>query len=90
MKNRLEKALLLAVLACLPACATSHLVRWSRSEPSIYDQPAAEKSVYVRAGGTVLAFPVVLAWDIVTFPFQWFWDVYPYGDQNQPDEAGGR
>lgn len=90
MKTRPALAFLLAVVACLPACATSHLVRWSRDEQSAYDRPAGEKSIYVRAGGTVLAFPVTVAWDVVTFPFQWFWDVYPYGDENLPESYEGR
>lgn len=90
MKPRLVRLLPLALLAALNACATSHLVHWSRGERSSYDPPEPSKSIYVRAGGTVLAFPVALGWDIVTFPFQWFWDVHPYGGENTPESYEGR
>jgi hypothetical protein len=89
MKARLALPLVLLAAACLPACATSHLVRWSKAEKSTFSQPSQDKSVYVRAGGTVVAFPVAVAWDIVTFPFQWFWDVHPYGAELPPDADTG-
>ncbi|MCC6783745.1 MAG: hypothetical protein IT457_12955 [Planctomycetes bacterium] len=90
MKPRFGKLIPLALLACLNACATSHLVHWSRGENSTYDRPEPSKSIYVRAGGTVLAFPVALSWDIVTFPLQWFWDVHPYGTENAPESYEGK
>ena len=38
----------------------------------------------------MVAFPVAVAWDAVTLPFQYFWDVYPYGTQYAPEEFQGR
>ncbi len=90
MKLRLAKLLSVLLLAGLPACATSHLIHWSKAEQSAFDQPEPNKSIFVRAGGTVLAFPVALSWDIVTFPFQWFWDLHPYGAEKSPDYYQGK
>jgi hypothetical protein len=81
---------LFALVLLLPGCATGHLIRWSRGEDSTFSRPPATKDVYVRAGGTVLALPVTVVWDVATFPFQWIWDVYPYGGSLDPDGARDR
>jgi uncharacterized protein YceK len=90
MKSMRRLAPVLAVAALLQGCATSHLINWSKGEPSAYKRPAEGNSVYVRPGATVLAFPVAVAFDVVTFPFQWVWEVYPFGEENAPDSFEGR
>lgn len=75
-----------ALCLVLPGCATSHLIAWSKGEPSAFNQPPESKSIYVRPGAAVLAFPVTVVWDVVTLPFQYFWDIYPYGNENAPTE----
>lgn len=83
-------ALCLALAGVLPGCATSHLLEWSNERPSTFGQPQEQKSIYVRAGGTVIAFPVTVVWDTATFPFQWIWGVYPYGEETAPSEFEGK
>ena len=81
-------ALALASLA-LEGCATSHLVRWSKGEKSYYAEPSGGKE-YVIAPATVIMFPVTLGWDIVTFPFQLIWGIYPYGGDLDPKQMDGK
>jgi hypothetical protein len=76
---------LLFLVACLPSCATAHLMRWSREKKGYYDLPTTTKE-YVIPGGTLVAFPVALLWDVGTFPFQLIWSVYPYGSMLEPEE----
>ncbi|MCB9880288.1 MAG: hypothetical protein H6834_00735 [Planctomycetes bacterium] len=83
---RLRTAALLLLASCaMTSCATQHLFRWARGEQSLYHQPLEKEASFVRPAGTVLVLPVAVAWDIVTFPFQWLWDVYPYGAKLSPD-----
>ncbi|MBK8974797.1 MAG: hypothetical protein IPM29_02620 [Planctomycetes bacterium] len=87
--RRLAPGLALVLALLCSSCATSHLIEWSQGRPSTYSRPSRNKSIYVRAGGTVVAFPFALAWDVVTFPFQWIWDVHPYGPINPPEDFEG-
>src|SRR5690606_32185635 len=57
MKPKRPALLILALCASLSGCATSHLMKWSKGEPSAFNQPPETKSIYVRPGATVLAFP---------------------------------
>ncbi len=85
-----------ATRRCLPAfalgalllsgCATGNLLEWAKGAPSVYNNPQPHQDTVVRAGGTVLAFPVAVAWDIVTFPLQWIWGVYPFGTKERPED----
>lgn len=79
----------ITLAALLQGCATGHLIEWSKGEPSAFQQPAPSKSLYIRPGATFLAFPVAVAWDVVTFPFQWLWDIYPFGEDNAPESHEG-
>ena len=79
-------AVVLAATFALSGCATTHLVEWAQGEPSAYKFAQGRKDVYVRAGGTVLAFIPAVLFDVVTFPFQLIWSVYPYGSVNAPEE----
>lgn len=78
----------LLTLACsllwLQGCATNHLFRWSHGETSVFTEPYEEYAPYVRPAGLVLGLPVTVVWDVATFPFQWLWDVYPYGSDLGP------
>lgn len=87
MKSMRRWVPVLAVCALLPSCATSHLIQWSQGQPSAFNDPPASTAVYTRPGATVLAFPVAVAFDVVTFPFQLIWEVYPYGTENAPESA---
>ena len=71
----------------LQGCATNHLFRWTRGEASQWKQPADNGTDYVRPAGLVLALPVTLVWDGITFPFQWIWGVYPYGPSSSPEDV---
>jgi hypothetical protein len=71
------------------SCSTTHLVRWGMDKDSMYTE---SDSSFVRGilkpFITIVGFPVALAWDIGTFPFQTIFGVYPYGDRYmQPDEV---
>ena len=90
MNPRLRIAVLALLLGlCLPGCATTHVVAWSKAEPSTFGQPEESKSPFVRPAGTVLALPIAFVWDVVTFPFQWLWDVHPYGEVAAPSADEG-
>ncbi len=89
MRRRIGLCALALILLLVPSCATRNLVRWSKGEDSIYQQPVGRNEIFVRAGGTVLAFPVAIVWDVLTFPFQWLWGAYPYGDELDPDKIDG-
>ena len=80
------RRLLLPALLCfaMSSCATNHLLRWSRGEQSLFSQPGEDAAPYVIPAGTVLALPVTAAWDILTFPFQFLWDVHPFGPTMAP------
>ena len=84
LRFRLAALLVLAAFA-LPSCATQHLLNWSRGERSLFHQPQEEQASFVRPAGTVLVLPVTVVWDILTFPFQWIWDVHPYGPKLEPE-----
>lgn len=74
----------LALLCVLPlaSCSTTHLVRWGMDEPSIYFEPTGEYSRgMLKPFVTVVAFPVTVAWDVVTFPFQALFGTFPYGSR---------
>jgi len=86
LRPRVTLLLLAFSLFAFQGCATRHLLRWSRGEASIYPQPHVDSAPYVHPAGAVLAMPVTVVWDVVTFPFQWLWDVYPYGSELVPDE----
>ena len=87
LQKKLAAALCALALSSLliSGCATSNLIEWSKGEPSQFDAPQPHQDVFVRSAGTVLAFPVALAWDVVTFPFQLIWGSYPYGTDKSPD-----
>ncbi len=73
----------LALLFSLPmvSCSTVNLVRWGTDESSVYYEPTGEFSRgMLKPFVTVIGFPVTLAWDVGTFPFQLLFGVYPYGD----------
>ena len=89
-KSRLAVVLGLALVFGGSGCATNHLLRWNSGEPSWFGEPFEDYAPFVRPAGTVLGLPVTVAWDVVTFPFQWLWDVYPYGDTLTPDTRPDR
>ena len=80
-----------AALLPLCGCATGNLLAWSDEKPSLYATPKDERvSSVVRPLGTVVALPVFVAWDVVTFPFQWAWGIHPYGITLHPEIAGDK
>ncbi len=83
---RILTALALLGLFGLQGCATNHLLRWTRGEASQWKQPAANAVDYVRPAGLILGLPVTVVWDVVSFPFQWVWGVYPYGQASSPED----
>jgi hypothetical protein len=87
-KRLLAGPALLAFL--LTGCATSHVIEWSKGEKSAFNQPNVRQAIFVHTGGTLLALPVAVVWDVVTFPFQILWNVHPYGDVETPEEVGDR
>ena len=73
----------LVLLCALPAaaCSTTNLVRWASDEPSIYHEPDSDFSRGILKGFvTFVGFPIALAWDIGTFPFQLISGAWPYGE----------
>jgi hypothetical protein len=80
-------AIVLALSGMSAGCATNNLLRWTRGEKSVYHRPPENDAPYVIPGATVLAFPFVIVWDIVTFPFQIIWGIHPYGGTMDPDET---
>ena len=93
MKRFSLQLLALAALFVTPSCATDHLLEWAADRPSAYDKPDQRRSIYLRAGGTFLALPVTVVWDVVTFPFQIGFGVHPYGEEASPgvfEQEGGR
>jgi hypothetical protein len=83
--RRASLALALALSTCLSSCAINHLLAWSVGDPSMYNQnPDHRQRAFLNPGGTVVAFPAALAWDVATFPFQYIWGVYPFGDILHP------
>jgi len=88
-RSRHHRAPALCALAlasiCFSSCATTHLLHWSRDEPSLYTQHNDERfRGFLKPGGTVLAAPAAVAWDLVTLPFQWGFGVHPFGDRMVP------
>lgn len=85
MKAAARKLAVIPILLfAFQSCATSHLISWGTGHASIWRQPAEEDAQFIRPLGSFVAFPVVFAWDVVTFPFQWLWDVHPYGAEYSP------
>ncbi len=80
----------LALLCLLPftACSTFNHVRWAMDDTSVYNEPEGGFSRgVVKPLWTIVGFPVAVAWDVVTFPFQIISGVYPYSDSVMaPDE----
>lgn len=78
MATRLLGGLALLSLAVLPACATTNGVRWAYGMDSVYDEPdRLSESCALRA---IVGAPVIVggaAWDVVTFPFQILFGVWP-------------
>ncbi len=84
--RRASLACALALSLCLGSCATNHVLNWSVGDPSMYKQnPDHRKRAFLNTGGTLVALPAAIAWDVVTFPFQYIWGVYPYGDILHPN-----
>lgn len=73
------------LLFAFQSCATNHLINWGQGRPSIWSQASEDDSAFVRPTGAILAMPVTLAWDVLTFPVQWFWDIHPYGPEFSPE-----
>lgn len=48
--------------------------------------PSTSRTARCRAlcspGATIIGMPVAVAWDVVTFPFQAIFGVYPYGSSH--------
>lgn len=75
--------LLLALVCLLPSCATTNLARWGFDATSAVDEPHGEVSrAVLKPGATIIGMPVAVAWDVVTFPFQAIFGVYPYGSSH--------
>jgi len=87
MSSKLRTSLLAVTLAmATSACATNHLLEWSKGEPSMFHQPLDKQNqAMLWPGATVVAFLPFVAWDAVTFPFQLVWGIYPYGGRLEPD-----
>ena len=90
MKSSTRLLPVLVLVALLSSCASNHLFAWARGDTSTFSQPAEQKSLFVRAGGTVVAMPFAFTWDALTLPFQYVWSVYPYGDQYAPEDFQGK
>ena len=83
--RRASLACALALSFCLSSCATNHVLAWSVGDPSLYKQnPDPRQRAFLNTGGTVVALPAAVAWDVVTFPIQYIWGIYPYGDTLHP------
>lgn len=83
---RFRSAAVLVFLAMMcTSCATNHLLNWSRGDRSMFSQPPEQHTAFVRPAGTVLVLPVTFVWDVVTVPFQWLWDFYPFGNGLAPE-----
>ena len=83
--RRASLACTLALMMCLGSCATNHVLNWSVGEPSMYVQnPDPRARAFLNPGGTFVALPVAFVWDVATFPFQYIWGVYPFGDVLDP------
>ena len=80
-------AWMLVVAFAMQGCATNHLVRWSQEKSSTFSQPYEDYGPYVRPAGLILAMPVAVTWDVLTFPVQWLWGTYPYGNELRPDSS---
>ena len=82
--------LALPVTGCmLTGCMTSNLIHWIQDEPSIYHEPRGEVSRgTIKPLFTVIGFPIAVAWDIATFPFQILGGAHPYGDRVMTPEKG--
>lgn len=86
-KPKLFLLFLLLALPLLSACATSHVLRWSRGRDSMFEQPTKDSAPFVHPASVVLSLPIAFAWDVGTFPFQWLWGVHPYGATMTPASA---
>jgi hypothetical protein len=78
-------ALALLSVCCLAACGTVNTVRWAYGKPNVFEEPSSvSESVGWRAwiGAPVIVGGVV--WDVVTWPFQLVFGVWPmWGDSSQ-------
>ena len=93
MKTRLLCVALLALLF-LPSCATTHSIRWAYGKTSTFTEPTHQFSSDVLK--PMIGVPVVVTavgWDVVTFPFQAIFGVWPFwGDASLhmvPGEESG-
>jgi hypothetical protein len=90
LKNAARCLPLLLVLFMGPllsqSCATNHLMRWAEGEPSYFSKPYEGYGAYVRPAGLVLGAPLTVAWDVLTLPFQYVWQVFPYGTELSPEK----
>ena len=82
--SRLMLAVLAGASLLLPSCATTHGVRWTYGHTSIWDPPDADsEAIALRA---IAGAPVILGsvgWDLVTWPFQLAFGVWPmWGDSS--------
>ena len=88
--NKPAKALLLlACLLPLHSCATVNLWRWGMDDSSVYSEPKGDVSAgMMKPLATLVGTPVTAVWDVVTFPFQAIFGVYPYGERfMNPEEV---
>lgn len=87
-RSVVRNALLACALSlpmCLGSCAMNHVYNWSVGDPSMYSQnPDLRQRAFLNPGGAFVAMPAAFAWDLVTFPFQIIWGVYPFGDVLDP------
>lgn len=83
------RALLLAAALALPGCFTTNGVRWTYGKPSAYTPPDQDmENAGVRAICGVPLIVTSFALDVVTWPFQLLFGVWPmWGDSST---QGGR
>ena len=76
---------LFVVSSSLTSCATTHLWEWGMDpNPASDDSVSEVERAIIKPGATVFATPFAFAWDVITFPFQLGFGVYPY-DRNYVD-----
>jgi len=73
-------------LLSLASCSTTNLVKWGQDKPSVYREPHGEVAqASVKPFLVIVGFPLAVAWDVATFPFQVVGGVHPYGKLMAPD-----